>query len=99
MDNVAKKLFQKNVKFQESYLRRFISKLDPLGIGEGFPEDEYDYLVHSIISILNRNDYSIVIKRNLLIDKILENTDLSTNFKNEVSETVDKILQWWQNQN
>lgn len=70
-----------------------------MGIGEGFPEDEYDDLVHNIISILNRKDYVSKDKIDLITGKILDYADLSVEYKNEVSNTANKIIEWWQSQN
>lgn len=99
MDNTVKKSVKKHIKFQESEIRKFVAEFDPLGIGEGFPEDEYDDLVHHIISILNREDYTLEDKKELLIDRILGYADLSIKHKENVLGTVRKILQWWQNNN
>lgn len=99
MDKSVKKSIKDNVKLQELEIRKFVAEFDPLGIGEGFPEDEYDDLVHNIISILNRKDYLSEDKLDLLIDKILGYADLSIKYKKEVSNTTNKILLWWQSQN
>lgn len=99
MDNTVKKSVKKHIKFQESEIRKFVAEFDPLGIGEGFPEDEYDDLVHHIISVLNRKDYNLKDKKELLTDKILRYADLSIKYKEEVLGTVRKILQWWQDNN
>lgn len=97
MKDTVKKSLKKHIKFQESEIRKFVAEFDPLAIGEGFPEDEYDDLVHLVISILNRKDYALEYKKELLTDKILGYADLSIKYKEEALETVRKILQWFQN--
>lgn len=98
MEKHIKKSLKKYVKYQELEIRKFVAEFDLLGIGEGFPEDEYDDLVHKIISILNRKHYSCEDKKELLADELLRYADLSAKDKEFVSKTVNKILSWWQNQ-
>lgn len=99
MEKHIQKSIKKDIKYQELDIRKFVAEFDPLGIGEGFPEDEYDDLVHTIISILNRKDYNLEGKKNLLTDEILRYADLSIIYIKKASEIANKILFWWQNRN
>lgn len=97
MDKYTKKLVKKSIKLQEVEVRKFILEFDPLGIGEGCPEDEYDDLVQHIVSILNQSHNNTDNLLGVLIDIILEYADLSMKYTSEASRTAEKILQWWYN--
>jgi hypothetical protein len=64
MDSYVKKSVKKYVRFQEAEIRKFVLEFDALGIGEGFPEDEYDDFVNHIIGILNERITPWRIRRN-----------------------------------
>lgn len=85
-------------KMQELAVRKFVAEFDPLGIGDCSPEDQYDDLVHKIISILHRTNLTFESKKETLIDIILEYADLPITHNKEVLTTVNEILFWWQNQ-
>lgn len=95
MYKYLKKSIKQNIELQELEIRKIVNELDPLGIGEGFPEDEYDDLVHNIISILNRKDYVSKDKIELLTGKILDYADLSIKYKEQVLNTACRIMEWW----
>ena len=94
MDKSIKKSVKKIVKLQETEIRRLVAELDPLGIGDGLPEDEYDDLVCSIVSVLNHKGHSQEDKRSLLYNIIHEYGIPLPKNENRALNTINKIMQW-----
>lgn len=98
MDKVWKKSLRKAIKSQELEVRRFIMEFDPLGIGSCCPVYEYDDLVRNVVGILNRKDYTLEDRKEKLTEIIRGYADISIKYNDEVIETVNRILFWWQSQ-
>lgn len=69
-----------------------ILEYDPLGIGYP-PEDEYDYLVRRILSILYNHPTELL--SSTVLSEIDKNSDKSLKTEIEVREITDTILLWW----
>jgi hypothetical protein len=86
-----KKQIAKNIKTEVAEIRKIINEWDPL---PGTPEDEFDYFVHHIVSVLHnkvasKNDIELLIKREMIVE-----TDAI-----EVEEVANKIWKYWINLN
>lgn len=90
-----KKSKKKEIKAEEAFLRQLFHHWDPIvsGIPPHTPLDEYDYLVHKIISEL----HSCVTCDGLL--KLISDDLIVKAPKQEIIENTQEIWNWWQNEN
>jgi hypothetical protein len=85
---------KKRKKFakHESAIRKIINNWPPIGCKT--PDDEYDCLVHHLLSVLNsggkKKEVAVRIKQELEHHFGLRHVR-----KKEVSSTADKIWKWW----
>jgi hypothetical protein len=88
MNNKSKK---QKIKAEEAFLRQLFYNWDPIisGMPPHTPMDEYDYLVHKIISRLHTGiDYDGLLK--LISDDLCVKVT-----KQELIENTKQIWNWW----
>ena len=90
---VDKKSRKQEIKAEEAFLRQLFHKWDPIvsGMPPHTPIDEYDYLIHKIISGLHAGvDYDGLLK--LISDDLCVKVP-----KQERIENTKEIWNWWEN--
>ena len=90
-----KKSEKKAIKAEEAFLRQLFHDWDPIssGIPPHTPLDEYDYLVHKIISELHKDiDYNGLLK--LISEELVVRAP-----KQEIIKNTQQIWSWWKNEN
>jgi len=90
-----KKSKKQEIKAEETFLRELFHKWDPIvsGIPPHTPMDEYDYLIHKIISELHAGiDYDSLLK--LISVELVVRAP-----KQDIEKNTKIIWNWWQNEN
>ena len=83
---------KKEIQKEQKELRIILNEWDPIG---GCPEDEYDDLRDSLISLLHKNTKTENIE--LFVSKhLVEYAGIESN-KEETKEETQKIINWWNN--
>jgi len=80
---------------EETAIRKIINDWKPIGLQA--PDDEYDCLVHHLLSVLhsggNQQDVAAKIK-----SELKNHLGLSSFSENEISVVADKVWNCWQNE-
>jgi hypothetical protein len=81
-------------KANEKVVRAILNEWAP--IGAGTPEDEYDCLVHRVLSVLDRG--SILDLKATLQEELFEHFGSTGVPQEEFNQVATKIWTWWSNQ-
>ncbi len=79
-------------KVSEATVRRILNEWAPIGVGT--PEDEYDCLVHRILSVLHGHG-SILDVQAALQNELSGHFGLSGVPAEEINRATAKIWSWW----
>lgn len=91
MSNISKSNMRKRIKSEETILRKIVNLYDPLGLC-CHPEDEYDDLVHNLISLLHRGGEDLETN---VFDLLKGYSDEQLKSIHEMAATTKEILKWW----
>lgn len=98
VDENKQKILLEDIKVQRIKLRGIINSFDPLGIGEGFPDNEYDDLISRIISILNKNKKNFIIISELLVEELIQYSETNEIYDDQkivINDCSKNIITWW----
>lgn len=99
MDENKQKILLEDIKVQRIKLRGIVNSFDPLGIGEGFLDNEYDDLISRIISILNNNKSNFNKVNELLVEELIKYSEidlLNEEQKIVINDWCKNIITWWE---
>lgn len=84
-----------DIKLQQKELRIILNKWGFIGFNEVMPEDEYDCLRDSILSILHKDGTNKVSLKNTIKEELSGHFGMPEIEDKEIDGQVDKIWVWW----
>jgi len=90
MNKTEKKSLRKSFKKEENQIRYILNEWDPI---PGSPEDEYDCLVHIILSSLHKGSNQKAIE-DTIIKELMNHFGIKEE-SNKICNVSSKIWQWW----
>ncbi len=92
MSRQETKARRKEFRGEEQAVRNILNDWEPIGIHT--PDDEYDCLVHHILSVLHRNGRLIDVK-STIEEQLRGHFGLTGVPEHEIDQTADRIWSWW----